>query len=172
MKKVISSLGVLMLLAGCQSAPAGTLLGNASVTVRPRIVVAERSTQAVLTPYTDASIHHLTLKLFRMSGGTENEMASMDIAGPIGIKTVTFGNLAHTTNYRIRAVAYATAGKGSPISVDASSLLNFNVGIDDAITIPAVPVQLRYVTFSGSTGANNISVSPGTLIHAGNETIN
>ncbi|HEY9898448.1 MAG TPA: hypothetical protein V6D00_04635 [Pantanalinema sp.] len=172
MKKIIGSLALVALLTACHAAPAGSPVGNASVTISPRVIAGERTTQAVVNPLTAASIDHLTLKLYKMDGATENEKASKDIAGPIGSQTVSFGNLAHDSAYRIRAFAYATAGTSDPISVDADSLLDFWVEVDNEIALPAVPVQLKNVTFSGTSNAAGLAVTNGDLVYSGSEAIN
>ncbi|MBO9541239.1 hypothetical protein J7643_11680 [bacterium] len=174
MKKLIATLGLLMLLPACHAAPAapaGSPAGNASVTVRPQVIAGERTTQAVVSPYTAASIHHLTLKLYKFQGGTETEKASKDIVGPIDSQSVTFGNLSYDSYYRIRAYAYATDGTSAPISVDAESMLDFDVADNNAITLPPVPVQLKNVMFSGTGNATGLEVLPGYLGHSGSETI-
>lgn len=174
-----------LVLAGCQAVPVAPAPASVAPAPaeRPATGVARvtpsfrdgavRRLLTAYTAYTQASINHMQVKLFTVTAGpTETQVGStVDVAAADLTKTITFGNLAHNTDYRIRAYAYLTAGTTTPISDDATSYVDVSVATDDAPALGNLVVSLIDQTFSGSTTSDGLTVNNGAIVHSGNETI-
>ncbi len=165
-------------LAACQPAPvavpaaASVAAGGATIVVTPKIKEGgTRRLQANVDNYTATDVSHLVVKLFTLVVADETLVASDDVlAADLG-DPLTFTNLKNDTTYRIRAYAYATADTSAPISLDASSYVDLDVIRDDAPVLGNLVVQLVDKTFSGEATSTGITINPGTLVTAGNESI-
>ncbi len=170
-----------LLLSACQATPpavtpAAPAARTASVRVTPTVqaggvreLAAGRGLFATKTAYTQASINHMVVELFSVAGAVETPIITTDLSAAQLGNTVTFGNLAHDTTYRIRAYAYKAAGlaAGDKISDDASSDVDVVVTNDDAPALGNLVVSLIDQTFAGSATSDGLTVNAGTLVHAG-----
>jgi hypothetical protein len=152
---------------------------TASFVVVPIVESGAFRTQAVIQPYVSADINHLTLKLFRVVGGSEQAVLGAG-GSPLQIDqsqanlggAITFSNLDFDTSYRIRAYAYADAGTANLISTnDAGSYVDVAAGRDDRPTIANLRVRLVDRLFDGKATASAIALTAGTLIGGGSKTV-
>jgi hypothetical protein len=153
-------------------------LGHASseIAVLPQVSEAGYATQAVVTPYSQASINHLTLRLFKVVAGAEAPVLdangnplSRDLSGAQLGNPVTFSNLAPNSTYRVRAAAYKAPGTsaGDLIStVDSSSYVDIPLVNDDRPPLAVLRVKLVDVLFSGQASASGIQVVNGGYLTA------
>lgn len=148
----------ILLLPGCVSV---TQLGQATLVVRPEF---DRQTLTTISPYTQANIDHLTLKLFTTAEqdlGVSKTLLNAQLGN-----SIAFSNLKVNTTYRVRAYAYASAGTTQCISNDANSYVDIAVGTDDRPTVGAIPVTLINKDFNGQ-GTGTIQVTSGGYLDAG-----
>lgn len=154
MRKQICPLLALIPLAACTSV---SPLGQASLVVKP---VVEYRTQGEVKPCVKSDINHLLLKLCDTS---DHEMGiNLDIPQSELDCPVVFNNLRMNTTYRVRAYAYADAGTGHCISVDASSYVDIGVGNDDRPYVENVKVKLLDTSFAAE-GSSSVAITPGSL---------
>ncbi|MNR88731.1 hypothetical protein D3C72_196810 [compost metagenome] len=140
-------------------------LGSASLVLVPR-VVEHPAIQAVVAPPSAASITRLDLipmvetspgvfqpfKADGMPTALGDPQALVVSQSGSGLKLdrgITLTGLARNTKYRVLARAYDAQSK--LLSIDAGSTVNVTVGIDDAPTSTAIPVQLTDAPFAAKT---------------------
>jgi hypothetical protein len=187
LKLLVPALAASLLVAGCVYLPLGSLPrvitgaianGTASVQLSTEIAAGGFRTQAV-QPYLATDITVLKLELFKVSGSPATETAVNDALGnPVVLEIpqanlsqpVNFTKLHASTTYRIKAKAYADAGKTQVISVDASSSVDVAVAQEDRPTLARIKVQLIAKAFDAQ-GSTGIDVASGSLVPAGNETM-
>lgn len=175
-------LGLALFLVGCSGSPlAGPETGYSSLEVRPSIATGPVATQTVVNAYTRSSIHHLVVRLSRLSG--DSELPLVDANGqPVGRqvpaaeldRTLVFGRLRANTTYRLRAFAYKDADEGpdSLISTtDAGSYADVPVGHDDRAVPVTLKVTLIDVRFDGQASASGVVVQDGGYSTSGPETV-
>jgi hypothetical protein len=181
LRKRLAAVVLGALAVGCSLVPEfGTRVtdaGSASLSLLPDIKGGGFRTQALLTAYASPDINHLTLKLFKVAGGSEQ--AVLDPGGqPIAVDVpqagldgrLVVGNLAFETTYRVKACAYASAGTANLISTsDSRSWVEVAIARDDRPVLATVPVQLIDRVFGGEATASGFAVSPGILVHTGSE---
>ena len=169
-------------LAGCQASPAPPVpvaLQAAAPAGEYRVTPsfrdgAVRRLMAQLTPYTQASIDHMVVRLIIVAAGpTETEVESVDVSAANLAKTITFGNLKHNTTYRIRAHAYKAPGTAAAdlISDDAESFVDMPVLTDDEPALGNLEVTLIDQTFAGEATSPALTVTDGAIVHSGSETV-
>jgi len=137
-------------------------------------------TQAVVNPFTQASIAHLVIRLYRVAGGVETPVLdgtgaqlTRDLgSGQFGA-TVSFASLQPNTTYRARAYAYKAAGT-SPSDListsDSNSYVDIPVTNDDRPGPVILRVRLLDVPFSGQASASGVVITNGGYA-TGTETI-
>ena len=140
-------------------------LGSASLMLVPR-VVEHPAIQAVVAQPTAASIARLDMipmvetspgvfQPFKADGSptalgdAQALVVSQSVPSLKLDRGITLTGLARNTKYRVLARAYDAQGK--LISMDASSTVNVTVGVDDAPTSTAIPVQLADAPFAAKT---------------------
>ncbi|MNX11365.1 Serine/threonine-protein kinase PknD [compost metagenome] len=177
----------LSLLAGCANLPplfsptpaALVVNGDASLKLSTEVVPGRWGLQAVITPYTAADIHHVTLTLFKLDGSTE--LPLQDAQGsPLAVKVsqaqlgqeVAFAKLWRNTTYRIKAKAYADDAETMLISrATATDQIDVVVSDDDRPTLARIKVSLIDKAFDGSATTPGLTLNPGTLTATGNPAI-
>lgn len=142
------------ILAGC--ATILPLQHPATLILTPQITPG-RTTQTVITPYTQASINHLTLQMYQ--GETPVAGAIKDIPNADLNKAIVFSNLKANTTYRVKATAYATSDL--VISDADQSYVDITLTNNDAPTINTLQVKLIDRPFNGQGTASAIAVTPG-----------
>lgn len=153
-------------LTGCMAI---SPLSSSTLILKPCISAGSYSTQTVVSPYTQASIEHLVLKLFTVDTvehdtGIQKTLYNADLN-----KSVVFSNLRTNTHYRIKALAY-TAGNVQISTDDANSYTDVILTTDDAPTISPVKVRLIDIGFNGQ-GTSSLSVTPGGYSYAASESL-
>lgn len=175
-----------LLIAGCQgpfgatTSPASeSARGSAELRLQADIQAGGIRAQSVgVSPYTPADVAVLTLSIFRLNGqGTETAINDAQGA-PITLsvpqaslsESVNFTRLRANTTYRIKAQAYADAGKTQLISLDASSSTDIPIVQEDRPTLARLKVQLKDKPFDGQ-GSTGIDIASGSLAPVGTESI-
>lgn len=141
---------------------------GATMTVVP-LLSDDYHTQTVFAPYTRASIVHVVLRLYVLTGAAPNQIETPVTTGtgdPVQLDVpaaslgtpVSFSNLKPDTRYRVRAFAYNGPGvtEAERISVsDSQSSVDVTVGTDDAPIMVQLRVRLRdRNVYAGPAGAN------------------
>lgn len=144
---------VSILVIGCMT-PFSTTQKGSCLLLKPQ-VTGGYLTQTVVSPYTSASIDHLTIRLIQ--GGSE--VASRTIPQVQLSNTIAFSNLRANTSYRIKSYAYL-ADNTLISHDDASSWLDITTGIDDRPTLVSLPVHLIDRSFNGQ-GTGSLQISNG-----------
>lgn len=150
------------ILAGC--ATAWPLQHPATLILTPQIT-SGRTTQTVITPYTQASIKHLTLQMYL--GETPVNGAVKDIPNADLNKAIVFSNLKANTTYRVKATAYATSDL--VISDAAQSYVDITLTNNDAPTIDTLHVKLIDQPFNGQATSSSIVVTSGNYSYSASE---
>jgi hypothetical protein len=170
------------LIAACQAAPQAGLPGVQAVAGRGNVVIAptftggaSRRLMAVVSPYTEASIDHMLLKLYTVTGPSGSEVETytnkfVDVDKANLQSTITFANLNFNTKYRVRAEAFKAPGTaaGDLIS-DAASYADLTVALDDRPELLNLVVQLIDQTFSGEATSTGTTITAGDVVHTGTE---
>lgn len=176
MKRCLFALSGSMVLAGCQLP--GTVQAPADETVTLQVAPSShegRQVQALVGNYTQASINHLVITLFKLDGtSAEVALTSTDITDSTKFTSpVTFTKLKQNTTYRIRAYAYKAAGTASAdqISDDANSSVDVPVTTNDAPPLAKLQVKLIDVGFNGQATSTGTTIVPGGYADSGAEAI-
>lgn len=181
----LAALALAALAAGCtalfrpETANGGAQ--GASLAVRPVLRSgAGYRTQALVTPLSSASVEHVVVKLFTVTGdpatesavlvgGTpvERDVARADLGGD-----VVFENLRRNTTYRVRGYAYRIAGTAAAdlISIGEASKVDVTVLGDDRPAVATLPIQLEDVDFAGEA-SNSLAIADGKLYATGSERV-
>lgn len=165
MKNLNAIVVATVLVAGCTGVATSSLSGNKSLVLTPKVIDSVYQTQTAQSLYTSANINHLWVEL---KDGTV--VASKDIPNANLNQAVVFNNLKNGKTYTVQAKAYLSAGTGTKISVDGSSVMTITVGTDDRPTVNPIPVKLMDTPFNGY-GTNSIAVTPGSYTYAASESI-
>ncbi len=160
--------------AGCVYIPLGKIpsldvtslaSGTLTVKIKPTVTDGGYRTQAIITPWTRATIRQVILDVYKLDGATEKTVLQTveNTTAPYQIKLgegqldseVPFKNLAPNTTYRIRARAYSSdeASEASLISDDKVSFLDIEVKTDDRPATQALPIKLLDKLFSGQASS-------------------
>lgn len=168
-------------LASC-SIPAPTTAlasGTGRISLQAEVGDRVRGTLNVISPYTQADIDHVVLKLFSVVSGVETPVlgpdstqVTVDIPSTVLGRPVVFSSLANDTTYRVRAFAYQTAGESASdlISDESTSFVDVTVGSDSAPQMASVPVLLIDKAFEAEA-TSAMSVTTGGLAGVGFESI-
>lgn len=164
MNRILVALLALPVLTGCMShpvapSPVTSVAQAASLAISPRIVGAYRS-QALISAYGKADIHHLELRLYTLSGETEvpvlwpnNTPMILDLTRAELESPLTIGNLRGATTYRVKAFAYKNEGT-SPSDListtDSGSYRDVNTSNND-LTAVSLGVKLIDKSFAAAT---------------------
>lgn len=144
-----------VLIGGC--AIAKPLSSNAILILRPQIQ-AGAYTQTTISPYTKASIDHLSLELYKNGTlMTQRTLSNADLD-----RVVTFANLQANSAYRIKALAY-TSGNALISTEDSNSWTDVTLTNDNQPTLAALKVKLIDRAFAG-TGTSSLTVTSGGYI--------
>lgn len=150
MRKVLGL--VAFMAAGCTLTK--PLVGQATLMLRPQVLT---QTQTVVTPYTKASIDHLSLELYQ--AGNPTMLAQRTLSAADLDRWVTFSRLKAQTSYKVKALAY-TAGNTLISTTDTDSWSEFSVANDDAPTVGTIKVKLINLPFNGE-GTSSLGITPG-----------
>lgn len=164
-----------LLLGGCVSLTTASQEPSASLSLQPQFADG-RITQGVVTPYTAASINHLSLHVYRLDGN--QEIPLMDGTIPIQVdipkanldKPILIEKLFMNTTYRIRAYAYLDEGTLNLISLDGSSSVDVRLESDDRPTMATLSVQLKDIAFDGQA-TTSLTIASGSVLPAGTPSI-
>ncbi len=131
--------------------------------------------QTAVTPYAEADVKHVVVKLFKLAGDAEEAVNSG--ASPLLLdvtdysKPLKFANLKHQTTYRVRAYAYNATG-----STDASALISTDTafvdvafGTDQRVADATLSIQLIDQWFSGQASPS-LAITAGGLAPTGTPT--
>jgi streptogramin lyase len=168
----------LTLLAGCatlpplfQPAPQALVVnGDATLRLSAEVTSGKLGLQALVMPYTAASIHHVTLTAYKLDGSTEIPLLNSQ-GNPLVVTIsqaqldadVTLSKLWLNTTYRIKAKAYADAAETQLISSGgASDQIDVAVTNSEAPSVARIKVTLIDRIFDG-TATGGVSVKPGDL---------
>lgn len=175
-----------VLMVGCTPPTSGASGGGnddiaktATLTVSASIQEGDYAIAAVVTPYTAKSIHHLLLKVYTVTDGSEQAFERPDgtplvaeLPGSDLDKTVTLDLPASSKRYRVRAFAYKAAGMSDADLIstsDESSMLDVTLAEGDRKTA-TLPVKLIDVPFDGHATGPGLDVTDGGLDTHGPET--
>ena len=168
----------LTLLAGCATLPplfqpgpqALVVNGDASLRLSAEVSPGKLGLQALVTPYTAASIDHVTLTAFKLDGSTEIPLLNAQ-GQPLVVTIpqaqldadVTLSKLWPKTTYRIKARAYADEAETQLISSGGvSDQIDVAVTDSEAPSVARIKVTLIDRVFDG-TATGGVSVKPGDL---------
>ena len=143
---------------------AGAFTPSVSLQVRPVIERGGFRTAALVEPFTIADISELTIKVAAdLEPDTVVAQATVqtDAIGSL----VSFSNLMPDTRYRIASTAMDASG--SVISVDASSGVTVDVGLDDQLDPIVLGIRLKDKVFSASGVVDHVLVREGALVPVG-----
>lgn len=189
-------LGVLAgtcLMVGCTQGPAATGFepnkggfvfadGRATLELKTEVIPGGLSTQDIVNNYTVASINHLIIKLFKISGNTEQPVlqpnttnqVTKDIPKADFSKFHTLSGLNANATYRIRCYAYKAEGTADPDLIstsDAGSYVDVTLTDDDRPTMATLKVKLIDVVFNGMASSTGVAITNGGYTTPGPETI-
>jgi hypothetical protein len=182
MTRIRTALAVL-LLAGCQAAPApgsaaaaGSRPAAAAGQIKLRASYeaarpAARRLQTAVSELTAASLHHVDVKLSVQDGATEQPIGQTTLNQGEFEDEITFGNLKNDRTYYARAYAFTDSAGTDKVSLDAQSFKSIVVGQDDAPTLETLVVTLKAVAFSGTATSAGVTIGPGIIQHTGNESV-
>lgn len=149
-------------------------LGKASLVLRTQVASGGYKAQALVQPYTKASINHLVIKVLRLNGVGEQpvlddqgESVMADLALGELDNAITFSNLAQNTTYRIRCFAYKAPGASSSDLIstqDAGSYTDVRVTDDDRPALTTLKVKLIDQLFDAQATASGVVVTDGGLV--------
>jgi hypothetical protein len=179
-----------LLSSGCVYVPLRSLpqftsaqLASGSATVRVEFSFQNGGyrSQASILPYTAADVHHVVVRVFKLTGATEIPVADTRADGqPLVLALdrasidagVALTRLAHNTTYRVRVRAYKAAGEAAAdlISDEQASVAEIVVGQDDRPVTGAIAVKLIDRLFVGQA-TPSLDFAPGKVIDAGPEII-
>lgn len=144
---------------------------DCTLILKPRLNSGGHS-QALMDPYTVASIHHVKLDLSTLNGetitslGIQRTLLQAQLSNPI-----VFSNLKPNTNYRILARAYADAEEAQIISTeDSRCYVNVTLTDNDRPTIETIPIQLIDRTFNGQA-TSSLAINSGGYSPIASETL-
>jgi len=173
----------LTLLAGCATLPPffqpvpAALVANGDATLRLSAEVAPGGygMLATLTPYTAASIDHVTLTVYKLDGSTEIPLKDAQ-GNPLSVTLsqaqlgheIAFAKLWRMSTYRIKARAYADAAETQLISkAGASDQIDVAVTGDDRPTAAKIRVTLIDKAFDGQATVPGLTFTPGGVTDGG-----
>lgn len=158
-----------VVLGGCVAlgtARTGAGDDTGSIQVVPSISGGGLRTQALVTPYSSASVEHVVVKLLKLDGTTEVDLsgASRDVAKADLAGEVKFSGLRKNTKYRIRGYAYKASGTAEAdlISVSDKSFVDVEVKTDDRPAIAKLNIGLMDTPFAAQ-GTSSIAFTDGGL---------
>lgn len=159
------SLFAVSLIAGCSSI--SPLSQPGTLVLKPQVIVGELGTQAVVAPYTQASIASLVLKIYTFDGlehdlGLQRTLLNAQLDNPI-----VFSNLKPNTTYRIKAYAYAS-GSLLISTEDVNSYTDIVIASDDRPTVGTLKVKLVDRAFNGQA-TSSLVVNPGGYVQVAPE---
>lgn len=164
-----------ILASGCVQFNSLLNLEGTRLVLQPSITEG-RYTQTERVRYTTASINHLVLDIFDITGGPETPMgaSSKDIAAADLGNSIVFSNLSANHSYRIKAYAYKAAGSaaGDLISENASSSTDVIIGAAGGVATASFKIKLIDTVFNASDSASGWDVTNGGILPAGNEAVN
>jgi hypothetical protein len=179
------ALAATLLVAGCQLPFGGTIgpasesaRGSAALHLETQIYAGGFRAQATgVSPYTPDDVTVLVLALFKLDGSTETAVKDaqnipvvLEVPKASLSESINFTKLWPNTTYRVKATAYADAGKTQVISVAASSSTNIPITQEDRPTVARIKVQLIDKPFDGQ-GSTSLDIASGSLVPAGSESI-
>lgn len=144
--------------------------GFASLTLSIAITPGGLQAQTVVTAFTRASIDHLVIKAFKVSGEAEspvlagNDQVGADIPGSDLDKTLTLSRLPANTALRFRAYAYKAPGQAETdliSTADSTSYTDLTLGSDDRPALASLKVRLVDVLFDGQVAPRGVVVTEG-----------
>lgn len=156
-----------LLLASCSMIhPA---LNRGTIVLKPQVTAGSYGTHTDLPNYTQASIHHLSLKLYTFDDSEHEQGIQKSIPNADLNKVVTFSNLKANTTYRIKAYAYASADDSNLISTeDANSYTDIVLLTDTQPYVGNLKVKLIDRNFNGQ-GTSSLAVTPGGYSYGATE---
>jgi len=170
------------LIAACQATPPAGVPGVQAVAGRGNVVIAptftggaSRRLLAVVSPYTDASIDHMLVKLYTVTGPPGSEVETytnqfVDVGQADLLNTISFTNLNFNTTYRVRATAFKAPGTAAVnVISDASSYADLTVAMNDRPVLGNLVVQLVDQTFAGEATSTGTTITAGQVLHSGTE---
>jgi hypothetical protein len=165
-----------MIASGCVQFNSQLNLKGTTLVLKPSITEGSRYTQTELERYTTASINHLVLDIYDISGGPETPMgaSSKDISAADLGNSIVFSNLSANHAYRIKAYAYKAAGTaaGDLISENASSSTDVAIGASGGVATASFKIKLIDTFINASGSASGWDVTDGGILPAGNEAVN
>ena len=177
------ALACALLVAGCQapywgaSPAAEATHGRAELRLQSDIQAGGFRTLASVYPYMPSDVTVLDLTLFTLDGSTEtavtdaqNNPLVLEVPKASLSASINFTKLWPNTTYRVKAQAYADAGRTQLISLDASSSTDIPIVQDDRPTLARIKVQLKNKPFDGQ-GSTGLDIASGSLVPAGSESI-
>jgi len=180
-----SALAVTLLVAGCQL-PFGIARfptsqahqGSAELHLQADIQAGSFRVLASVSPYMPSDVTVLELRLFKLDGSTETSVKDAQ-GNPLTLsvpqaslsENVSFARLHPNTTYRVKAKAYADAGKTQLISTeDTRSQTDIAISQEDRPTLARIKVQLIDKPFDAQ-GSTGIDIASGSLVPSGSESI-
>jgi hypothetical protein len=192
MRAGLTLAAVMVTAAGCVYVPLGAIpqlpttqlatAGKATLSLLPAVIDGGYVTevpegeargyriQAVVPSYTRESIHHVTLRLYRVNGAQEvpvidplgNDIVR-EVAGSALDAPIVFGGLHTGIAYRVKALAYPAAGStdADVINVAASSSLEVTLTREDGPTEKPLPLPLLTVPFDGQATPSTVVIVDG-----------
>lgn len=179
------ALAAALLVAGCQlpfgattSPSSESARGSATLRLQTDIQAGGfRQMATGVSPYTPEDVTVLVLSLFKLDGSTEtavtdaqNNPLVLEVPKASLSASINFTKLWPNTTYRVKAQAYADAGRTQLISLDASSSTDIPIVQDDRPTLARIKVQLKNKPFDGQ-GSTGLDIASGSLVPAGSESI-
>lgn len=180
-----SALAVTLLVAGCQfpfaiapSPGSQPHQGSAELHLRADIQAGSFRVLASVSPYMPSDVTVLDLTLFKLDGSTETSVKDAQ-GNPLTLsvpqaslsENISFARLHPNTTYRVKAKAYADAGKTQLISTeDTRSQTDIAITQEDRPTLARLKVQLIDKPFDAQ-GSTGIDIASGSLVPSGSESI-
>lgn len=155
-----------LILTSC--ATARPVAGTATLILKP-LITAGRIGQTTINPYTQASVHHLELKIFTGTGPEQDTGIAKTLLNAQLENPVVFANLKANTTYRIRAYAYDAASQLIS-TTDAGSYTDITITTDDRPTVDTLKVKLIDIPFNGQA-SSTIGIVPGGYAPIGSESL-
>lgn len=159
--------GGILLLSGCMMAPPISHTGT--LVLKPQVIAGQYGNHTVVPFYSQASIHHLLLRLYSVNGGENDLGLQKTLLNAQLDNPIVFSNLKANTAYRIKAYAYLS--DDTLISTtDGSSNTDITLTDDDHPTLTNLQVKLIDRPFSGQA-TSTVVVSPGGYSPVGSESL-
>lgn len=168
MKKSVLLLS--LLIGGC--AEVRPLATEATLVLTPHIE-AGSYTQTLRPPYTQASVHHLALKLYPLVDGVPQALLMQRVLSNAQLENpIVISSLKANASYRIYPYAYLSADDSQLISHDdAAFYTDIVVGNDNSPTLAPLPVRLINQVFNGQATSSGMAISDGGYYATGSEAL-